>query len=101
MAAFIRSRWALPADWLFPGQNPGRPLTTRTVQKACRRALEAAGLGAERRITVHTLRHSFATHLFPDGLVMPGRVWLDCLGERGFVHDGWSNAQASRWLIRA
>lgn len=60
-------RWARPADWLFPGQKPGRPLTTRTVQKACRRAVEAAGLGSERRITIHTLRHSFATHLLEGG----------------------------------
>jgi site-specific recombinase XerD len=47
--------------WLFPGQDPLRPLTTRQLNRACKMAAEAAGLGTW--ITPHTLRHSFATHL--------------------------------------
>lgn len=58
-------RWARPRGWLFPGQDPARHLTARSVQKACQRAREAAGLG--KRVTVHTLRHSFATHLLEAG----------------------------------
>ena len=59
------ARWARPRKWLFAGQDPARPLGVRAVQKACQRAGEAAGLG--KRVSVHTLRHSFATHLVETG----------------------------------
>jgi integrase/recombinase XerD len=58
-------RWVQPSEWLFPGQDPARHLHARTVQKACKRASEAADLG--KRVTVHTLRHSYATHLLEAG----------------------------------
>ena len=47
--------------WLFPGQDPLLPITTRQLNRACHMAAEAAGLGTW--VTPHTLRHSFATHL--------------------------------------
>ncbi len=47
--------------WLFPGQNPVNPLTTRQLSRACHAAAEAAGI--DKRVSLHTLRHSFATHL--------------------------------------
>ena len=47
--------------WLFPGQNPINPLTTRQLNRACHAAAEAAGI--DKRVSLHTLRHSFATHL--------------------------------------
>ncbi len=59
----LRSWWreARPQGWLFPGQNPVNPLTTRQLRRACHAAAEAAGI--DKRVSLHTLRHSFATHL--------------------------------------
>ncbi len=51
----------LPGGWLFPGQNPVNPLTTRQLRRAFHGAKEAAGI--DKRVSLHTLRHCFATHL--------------------------------------
>jgi len=51
----------LAAGWLFPGQNPVKPLSTRQLNHACKSAAAAAQL--DPGISMHTLRHSFATHL--------------------------------------
>jgi site-specific recombinase XerD len=59
----LRAWWraARPQGWLFPGQNPVNPLTTRQLNRACHAATLAAGI--DKRVSLHTLRHSFATHL--------------------------------------
>ena len=51
----------LPQGWLFPGRNPVTPLTTRQLNRAVHAAAQAAGI--RKRVTPHTLRHSFTTHL--------------------------------------
>jgi integrase/recombinase XerD len=53
-----------PTGWLFPGKPPERPITRETVFTICRQAGEAAHLS--KRISPHTLRHCFATHLLED-----------------------------------
>jgi site-specific recombinase XerD len=51
----------LPGGWLFPGLDPMDPLTIRQLNRAVHDAASAAGI--TKRVTTHTLRHSFATHL--------------------------------------
>jgi site-specific recombinase XerD len=51
----------LPGGWLFPGQSPVNPLTARQLRRAFDGAKEAAGI--DKRVSLHTLRHCFATHL--------------------------------------
>jgi site-specific recombinase XerD len=51
----------LPGGWLFPGQNPVNPLTTRQLRRAFDSAKETAGI--DKKISPHTLRHCFASHL--------------------------------------
>ena len=59
----LRQWWRVKRSrgWLFPGQQPAQPITTRQLDRACRAAAQAARL--DKRVSMHTLRHSFATHL--------------------------------------
>lgn len=54
-----------PRDYLFPGRDPDRPISPTSVQKICKAALKASGL--KKRVSPHSLRHSFATHLLEAG----------------------------------
>lgn len=59
----LRAWWkaARPQGWLFPGRDPVQPLTTRQLNRACHAAAQMAEI--EKPVSLHTLRHSFATHL--------------------------------------
>ena len=67
LLTMLRSYWqaARPGHWLFPGRSKDRPLDPSVLQAACRTARAAAGF--DKPVTVHTLRHSFATHLLEAG----------------------------------
>ncbi len=51
----------LEGGWLFPGLNSLDPISTRQLNRAIHAAADAAGI--DKRVSMHTLRHSFATHL--------------------------------------
>ena len=55
-----------PVEWLFPGQNPQRPITPNAVRLMCRKTARKAQLS--KRVNPHVLGHSFATHWLEDGV---------------------------------
>jgi len=89
LLALLRAWWQqgrregvmLKAGWLFPGQDPAKPITTRQLGRVVEAAAHTAGLS--KRVSPHTLRHSFATHLLEDGVdirviqVLLGHAKLD------------------------
>jgi integrase/recombinase XerD len=67
LLGILRVYWRLarPRLYLFPGRDEERPIDPTVLHAACRSAAKAAGLS--KRVTLHTLRHSFATHLLENG----------------------------------
>ena len=79
----LRDWWriARPQGWLFPGRDPLQPMTTRQLNRACHAAAQMAEIN--KRVSPHTLRHSFATHLLEQNIdirviqVLLGHAKLD------------------------
>jgi integrase/recombinase XerD len=89
LLALLRAWWRegrrlgvmLPQGWLFPGRPPVKPISTRQLNRAVHAAADAAGIA--KRVSPHTLRHSFATHLLEQDIdirviqVLLGHAKLD------------------------
>jgi site-specific recombinase XerD len=85
-----------PEDWLFPGGKAGSFLTERAVQKVFHKACLKANIS--KNVTVHSLRHSFATHLLEGGTDL--RYIQELLGHKSSktteVYTHVTNASISR-----
>jgi site-specific recombinase XerD len=83
LLALLRAWWkaARPQGWLFPGRDRVQPMTTRQLNRACHAAAQMAEI--HKRVSLHTLRHSFATHLLEQNIdvrviqVLLGHAKLD------------------------
>jgi integrase/recombinase XerD len=63
----LRLYWSVyrPKEWLFPTSGHDKPLCASTIRRVFKRAVR--GVGIKKQVSVHTLRHSFATHLLEAG----------------------------------
>lgn len=83
LLVLIEDWWQIgrPTTWLFPGRDPILPVTARQLYRVVRDTASAVGI--EKRVSPHTLRHSFATHLLEQGVdirviqVLLGHTKLD------------------------
>ena len=83
-------------DWLFTGADPSRHITIRTAQHICKNALKKAKI--EKNASIHSLRHTFATHLLENGtdITHIGKL----LGHRSIVTTARYTHVAKRRTLR-
>jgi integrase/recombinase XerD len=69
----LRDWWriARPTAWLFTGQDPLQPISTRQLNRACHAAAVMAEI--RKRVTPHTLRHNAESRIMPSNLAIPPR----------------------------
>lgn len=84
----------LPNGWLFPGQNPINPLSTRQLNRAFHEALNETTI--DKKVTLHSLRHCFATHLLESGVDI--RVIQVLLGHKKLTTTARYSHVASKTL---
>ena len=84
----------LPGGWLFPGQNPVNPLSARQLNRAFHAALDETDI--DKKVTLHSLRHSFATHLLESGVDI--RVIQVLLGHKKLTTTARYSHVASKTL---
>jgi site-specific recombinase XerD len=100
LLAWLRAYWKIvhPDHYLFPGGNPGRPLSKSTLNKAVQRARQYSGIS--KAVTIRMMRHSFATHLLESGTNI--RIIQALLGHRSlnttarYTHVSSSTVRAAR-----
>ena len=84
----------LAGGWLFPGQNPVNPLSARQLNRAFHAALNETDI--DKKVTLHSLRHSFATHLLESGVDI--RVIQVLLGHKKLTTTARYSHVASKTL---
>jgi len=84
-----------PGSWLFPGQG-GKHLSPRQLNRLFHQAADAAGI--TRRVSLHSLRHSFATHLLETGTDI--RVIQTLLGHKKLETTARYSHVASKTLLK-
>ena len=84
----------MPHGWLFPGQDPVDARSTRQLNRACHAAANAAGI--RKRVSLHTRRHRFATHLLEHQEDL--RVIQVLLGHKKLETTAWYAQVATRTL---
>ncbi|HEX5655498.1 MAG TPA: tyrosine-type recombinase/integrase [Chitinophagaceae bacterium] len=76
LRAYVKNYKPRPAEWLFESELTGRAYPARTIQRIFQLAKEKSGL--KKDVGIHSLRHSFATHLLEKGVDI--RYIKDLLG---------------------